>query len=74
MINEFEVYSEYTHDEKFAQVVRSNTTQAWGVYLLDKQSKSNGFLMWHPTKSESWCEDIAENFCQGMVNEDGTVE
>ena len=72
-MNDFTIYSEYSQDERYAQVVKSNTTQAWGVYLLDKQSKSNGFLMWHPTKNEFWCEDIAENFCQGMIKEDGKV-
>ena len=72
-MNDFTVYSEYPQDNRYAQVVKSNTTQAWGVYLLDKQSKSNGFLMWHPTKSEFWCEDIAENFCQGMIRENGEV-
>jgi len=72
-MNDFTIYSEYSQDSRYAQVVKSNTTQAWGVYLLDKESKNNGFLMWHPTKSECWCEDIAENFCQGMVKEDGSV-
>ena len=28
--------------------------------------------MWHPTKSEYWCEDIAENFCLKMIEQDGT--
>jgi len=72
-MNDFTIYSEYSQDNRYAQVVKSNTTQAWGVYLLDKQSKINGFLMWHPTKSEFWCEDIAENFCQGMIEQDGSV-
>ena len=71
-MNDFTIYSEYSQDNRYAQVVKSNTTQAWGVYLLDKQSKSNGFLMWHPTKGEHWCEDIAENFCLKMLNQDGT--
>ena len=72
-MNDFTIYSEYSQDDRYAQVVKSNTTQAWGVYLLDKQSKSNGFLMWHPTKSEFCCEGIAENFCQGIIRENGEV-
>ena len=72
-MNDFTVYSEYSQDNRYAQVVQHNEHTYWVVYLLDKQSKSNGFLMWHPTKSESWCEDIAENFCQGMIRENGEV-
>ena len=72
-MKDFTVYSEYSQDNRYAQVVQHNEHKYWGVYLLDKQSKSNGFLMWHPTKSESWCEDIAENFCQGMIRENGEV-
>lgn len=70
-MNEFTIVSEYMENSRYAQVVQHNEHKYWGVYLLDKATKSNGFLMWHPEKSEYWCEDIAENFCQGMLEEDG---
>ena len=72
-MNEFTIVSEYSENNRYAQVVQHNEHKHWGVYLLDKSTESNGFLMWHPTKSEYWCEDIAENFCQGMIKEDGKI-
>ena len=72
-MNEFTIVSEYSENNRYAQVVQHNEHKYWGVYLLNKSTKSKGFLMWHPTKSEYWCEDIAENFCQGMLEEDGKV-
>jgi len=73
IMKEYEVYSEYWEGTKTAKVVRHNEHKYWGVHLSDSTSDNDGFLMWHPTKSEYWCEDIAENFCQGMVREDGSV-
>lgn len=71
MKKEYEVYSEYRNETKLAKVVRHNEHKYWGVHLSDSTSNNKGFLMWHPTKSERWCEDIADNFCLGMLKENG---
>ena len=42
------------------------------MYPVVKATGKGGLLMWHPAKSESWCEDIADNFCLKMLNQDGT--
>ena len=71
-MKEYEVYSEYMEGTRVGQVVRHLQNRYWGVYLVDKATGKGGFLMWHPTKSEYWCEDIAENFCLKMIEQDGT--
>lgn len=71
-MKEYEVYSEYRKETRVGQVVRHLQNKYWGVYLLDKATGNGGFLMWHPTKNEYWCEDIAENFCSKMIEQDGT--
>lgn len=71
-MKEYEVYSEYRKETRVGQVVRHLQNKYWGVYLKDKATGNNGFLMWHPTKNEYWCEDIAENFCSKMIEQDGT--
>ena len=67
------VYSTYTEGNRVGTVVRHKTGNYWGVHLIETPTSNTGFLMWHPTKSESWVESIAENFCQGMVNQDGSI-
>ena len=71
-MKEYEVYSEYMEGTRVGQVVRHLQNRYWGVYLVDKSTGKGGFLMWHPTKTERWCQDIAENFCLKMIEQDGT--
>jgi hypothetical protein len=71
-MKEYEVYSEYREGTRIGKVVRHIENKYWGVHLSDTSTEKSGFLMWHPTKSEYWCEDIAENFCLNMIKQDGT--
>jgi hypothetical protein len=67
------IFSTYMEGNKTGTVVKHKTGGYWGVHLIETPTSNSGFLMWHPTKSESWCESIAENFCLGMVEEDGSI-
>jgi len=62
--NEYIVYSTYEMNGKKAVVVRQREHGYWGVHM----SKDNkpGLLEYYPTHSESWAEDVAENFVQGI--------
>ena len=71
-MKEYEVYSEYMEGTRIGKVVRHIEKKYWGVHLSDTSTEKSGFLMLHPTKSEYWCEDIAENFCLKMIEQDGT--
>jgi len=73
MLEDCVKYSEYTQGTRTGTTVKHKNKGYWGVHLIDTKTSNSGFLMWHPTKSESWVEDIAENFCFGMINQDGTI-
>ena len=71
MDKDCKIYSTYMNGDRTATVVRHKTGNYWGVHLIEVPTSNAGFLMWHPTKSESWCENIAENFCEGIINQEG---
>jgi hypothetical protein len=67
------IYTTYMEGNRTGTVVKHKPGKYWGVHLIETPPSNEGFLMWHPTKSEYWCESIAENFCQGFIKQDGTA-
>lgn len=67
------IYSTYMEGNRTGTVVKHKKGKYWGVHLIEAPTSNEGFLMWHPTKDEDWCESIAENFCQGFIKQDGTA-
>ena len=71
MKRDYRVISEYMNGTRVAKTILHRDHQYWGVILEDTATSKGGFIIWHPTKSEYWVEDIAENFCQGMLTSEG---
>jgi|TARA_R110000822_G_scaffold76716_2_gene184475 hypothetical protein len=62
--NEFIVFSHYQKDSKKATVVKQREKGYWGVHMSVDDKK--GLLEWYPTHSETWAENVAENFVEGI--------
>jgi|TARA_B110000211_G_C13838874_1_gene446973 hypothetical protein len=62
--DEYIVYSNYMQGAREAVVVRQRGTGNWGVIL--KEEGKQELLEWYPTHSQSWSEDVAENFVEGI--------
>ena len=62
--NEYIVYSSYSKDSREAVIIKHRQNGSWGV-ILKEEGKSD-FLEWYPTHSETWAENTAENFVEGI--------
>ena len=62
--NEYEVYSTFKMNEKTAVVVKHRVSGSWGVHM--SQDNKAGLLEYFPTHSETWAENVAENFVEGI--------
>ena len=62
--NEYVVYSNYIKDSKEAVVIKNRHNGSWGVIL--KEEGRPDFIGWYPTHSETWAENTAENFVEGI--------
>ena len=62
--NENEIYHTYTKGDRVATVVKHNINGSWGVHM--KNGDKPGLLEYYPTHSESWAENCAENFVEGI--------
>ena len=62
--NEYEVYSTYQMNQKTAVVVKHRVSGSWGVHM--SEGKKPHLYSYFPTHSETWAENVAENFVEGI--------
>ena len=59
---EYIVYSNYIKDGREAVVIKHRANGSWGVIL--KETGRPDFTEYYPTHSETWAENVAENFVE----------
>ena len=62
--DEYIVYSNYYKDKKEAVVVKHVQNGSWGVIL--KEEGKQELLEYYPTHNETWADNVAENFVEGI--------
>ena len=63
MIEEKELISTYRKNNRVADIYK--TTKGYEIELYEKGKKIRVVEAWH--HSESWAEDVAENWNQGVI-------
>jgi len=62
--NEYLVYSNFMKNDKEAVVIKHRQNRSWGVVLKEKGRPD--FIQYYPTHGESFAENVADNFIEGL--------
>ena len=62
--NEYIVFSNFMKNKKEAVVIKHKASGSWGVVL--KEEGRPDFTEYYPNHSETWAENCAENFVEGI--------